>query len=189
MKALVRIRKSLKAFRHAQSGVAAIEFAVFATLGLVILAAIVDFGGIAYARFRLESALSAGANYAIVSNASITASAGSDLASAIAAIVADTDHAIAGEVVLNNGPTATFSGGGVTSAGQAGNADSCYCPQAAGTTLNWGPARTCETACPFGGRAGKYVEISAETSYTPFFFGYGIIEGGTIAARAVVQAQ
>ncbi|MDR3507433.1 MAG: pilus assembly protein [Caulobacteraceae bacterium] len=172
-------------------GVAAVEFALIAPLFAMLLAAMIDFGGVLYTKFQLDSAVSAGANYALVNAASVNSVNGATLASTVARVVATSQGAAwaNGGIVVNNGPTSTVTSGTAVASGTASNADSCYCPTTSGSTFSWGSAATCSSSCPSGGLAGKFVRISASRAYTPMFSSYGIVSSHTITATALVQVQ
>lgn len=178
-------------------GIAAVEFAVIAPLFCLLFVAAIDIGSAVYTRFKLDAAVSAGANYALINAANVSAAGGATLASNIAAIVENgVSSGYANEaIVVNNGPTATVSGGTPTSAGTLTTggsnapADSCYCPTGTTTSFTWGSAMTCAAACPGGGIAGKFVTVVATRTYNPIFSSYGLIANNTITASATVETQ
>lgn len=176
------------AFRDRRGG-AAVEFAILSPVLCVLLAAAADFGGVVYVKFRMENALSAGANYALVNAVQVTSKEGSNLAAQLAAFMANSDAVDVNSVLVNNGPSAEYKTGKVTTAGTAANADSCYCPTVAGGAVTWGAAAACGSECAAGGSAGKFVTISATRDYTPFLSNYGIVEAGSISVSAMVQTQ
>jgi Flp pilus assembly protein TadG len=183
------LAKRLRRWRRDARGVAAVEFALFAPIIGVILAGAVDFGGVVFVKFGIENAVSAGANYAIVNAAKVNSTNGPTLANNISAIVASAGSG-GNSVVVNNGPTATYaSDNTITPSGTASNANSCYCPTISSSTVTWGAAATCGSSCAGGGIAGKFVRITANRNYTPFFFNYGIVTGGSITVRVMVQVQ
>ena len=174
-----------------RAGAAAIEFAVVVPLLTVLFAGVADLGNVLYQRFRLDSAVSAAANYAVVNAANVSASGGAGMASNLAAIVQTsqgTNWANAA-VVVNDGPTATVTGGTTTTGGSASPADGCYCPTGTAASASWGGATTCGSACASGGTAGKFVTIVASRTYNPIFSSYGIVQNGVISASAIVQTQ
>jgi Flp pilus assembly protein TadG len=181
------MRASARRFLRDTKGVIAIEFAVFAVVFIILMGAIVDFGGLAFTRFRMENAVSAASNYALVNGESINATGAATLAAAIGSIIASADSGISGKVVVNNGPEATISGGNATVAGSASPAASCYCPSNNGSSINWGGAVTCDEPCPSGGLAGKFVTIDVKRTYTPLFL--FLDEAREIAVSATVQAK
>ena len=186
--AVCRIRAALRA----DSGTAAVEFAMLSPVFLLLLAGTVDIGGALYTKFRLAAAVSAGANYALVQNANVSASGASSLSTKIANLLSSSSATATttGTVVVNNGTTATLNASGTPStSGSAANADSCYCPTGTGASLVWGAAVTCGNACANGSLAGKFVSIVARQNYTPFFANYGIVQDGAISSSAVVQTQ
>jgi Flp pilus assembly pilin Flp len=178
-------------WRRDASGASAVEFALIAPVLGVLLAGAIDFGGVVFVQLRVENAVSAGANYALVNAAKITSKTSESLAANISAIVANSG--VSGEgssiVDVNNGSTNSVSGGKTTAGGTAESADSCYCPTMSGATLSWGAAASCSSTCKGGGLAGKFVHITATQNYTPFFSNYGIIEDGSISVSVMVQAQ
>ena len=171
-------------------GIAAVEFALLMPVFGLILAGIADVGGVLLTRFRLDAAVSAGANYAMVNAASVSSTSGATLASSISTVVANNAGSTWGDdaIVVNNGPSQTITGGASTSGGSAANADSCYCPTIS-PSFAWGAAVTCASACSGGGIAGKFVTITATRTYTPMFSGYGLVTNNTISVTTSVQTQ
>lgn len=172
-------------------GAAAVEFALIAPIFCLLLAAAIDFGGALYTNLKLDAAVAAGANYAQVNAANVSAANGPALALNIANIVQTSDGAAFadGVVVVNNGPSDTVSGGAVSSGGTPAAADACYCPTGSGDSLVWGAATACGSACPAGGVAGQFVTISVRRNYSPIFSSYGLVQNQTIGASAVVETQ
>jgi len=191
--AIVRPRSLLADDR----GIAAIEFAIIAPLFCLLFVAAIDIGSAVYTRFKLDAAVSAGANYALINAANVSSTNGATLGSNIAAIVENSiSSGYANEViVVNNGPTVTVSGGTSTTPGTQTTggtnapADSCYCPTGTTTSFTWGAAQTCGSACSGGGRAGKFVTVVATRTYNPIFSNYGLIANDTITASATVETQ
>ena len=178
------------------NGVSAVEFALLSPLFCVMLAGMVDVGGVLYTQFNLNAAVSAGANYALVNASSVNSSTGSSLANTIATVVMSSSAAnwANSSVTINDGPTTAFTGAGSgsisqTSSGSAANADSCYCPTLGAPGLAWGSATSCGTTCPSGGLSGKFVSISANRTYVPFLPSFGMIQNKTISTRMIVQVQ
>ena len=174
-------------------GVAAVEFALLAPVFCLLLAGVVDLGGVLYTKFKLDAAVTAGANFAQVSAANASSANGQALASSIATVVETSQGSGWADdgVVVNNGPTATVSGGASSSGGTASNADLCYCPSGTPGAFTWGSSMTCGAACPGTntGFAGKYVTITASREYAPIFSTYGVVQNNTISASAAVQVQ
>lgn len=175
------------------TGVSAVEFALVTPIFLLILAGTVDIGGLLKAKFELSSAVSAGSNYALLNGDKVSSAGGDALARSIMAVAASGVGGNGGnvQIVVNNGITISFdaSTSQATQGGTASNADLCYCPTRSGTTLTWGAAKTCGSACTGGGRAGKFVTLSASKPYTPLFGGFGIVSDGNITVRSVVQPK
>jgi Flp pilus assembly protein TadG len=172
-------------------GVAAVEFALAAPVVIMIMVALVDLGSVLFIRFQLDSAVAAGANYALVNGSSVSSTNGAALASTLAGVVASSQgtNSAASTITVNNGPAASSSGGTVTPSGTASSADSCYCPTGSGSGIAWGSAQTCGTTCTGGGYAGKFVVLSASRSYSPLLTGYGFANSGTVSTTSVVQVQ
>jgi len=183
----------LSRFRRSRDGVSAVEFAMVAPVFLIILAGIVDVGAVLFVKYRLNAAISAGSNYALVNGQDISQNNGSTLAVNIARLLAgqgaNTGASAQAVVAVNNGTQIMMSGGTATSTTLPGNANSCYCPAVASSTVNWGSSKTCGSACTGGGVAGKYVIITVGRPYSPMFSGYGIVNEGQVAVSAVVQGQ
>jgi Flp pilus assembly protein TadG len=184
---------SARAFAADRRGVAAVEFALVTPIFCLLLAGIVDLGGALFTKFRLDSAVTAGANFAQVNAGNVNSTNGQTLANNIATIVETSQGSSWADdgVIVNNGPTATVAGGTATPSGTATNADVCYCPSGVPGGLTWGSAVTCGNACPGTntGYAGKFVTITASHSYSPIFSSYGIVQNNTISASAAVQVQ
>jgi Flp pilus assembly protein TadG len=174
-----------------QAGAAAVEFAVIGPLFGLLLAGVVDLGNVLYVRFRLDSAVAAAANYALINASSVNSTSGATLAGNAATIVQTSQGSnwANASVVVNNGPANTVVSGVATAGGTASAADSCYCPTYASGTTTWGSATTCGSSCASGATAGKYVTITASRAYSPLFSSYGIVKSGTISARATVRVQ
>lgn len=174
-----------------ERGASAVEFALLLPVFALLLVGVIDYGGVLYKKFRLNSAVSAGANFALVNATSVSSSGGATLASSIASImgISNTADTTQGTIVVNNGPTATFSSGSTVASGTAANADSCYCPTLSGSALSWGSAQTCGASCTGGGFAGKFVTIVARQNYTPSFSNYGLVQNGLISSSVVVQTK
>jgi len=190
---LIIHRFSARAFAGDRRGVAAVEFALVTPIFCLLLAGIVDLGGALYTKFKLDAAVTAGANFAQVNAGNVNSTNGQTLANNVATIVETSQGSSWADdgVIVNNGPTATVSGGASTPSGTATNADVCYCPTGTPGAFTWGSPATCGNACPGTntGYAGKFVTITASHAYTPIFSTYGIVRNDTISASAAVQVQ
>jgi Flp pilus assembly protein TadG len=173
--------------------IAALEFALLAPTFVLTFAAVVDLGSALYTWSRIEGALAAGSNYAVVKYGVIT---DASLASSAATFVAqstfvnpttNTGTAANVTVVVNNGITYTLTAGVGASSGAA--SASCYCPTGSPTSWTWGSAVVCGSACAGGGTAGKFVAITASESFTPFFAGYNFVHSGSMTDGVMVQTQ
>jgi Flp pilus assembly protein TadG len=184
-------RLGLRAFRRDQSGVAVVEFVLVAPVVIMALVALMDIGTVLYVRFQLDGAVNAAANYAMVNAASVSSANGAGLASNLASVVASAEGSnwANSSVVVNDGPSASNTGGTSSSSGTASAADSCYCPSGTAPSVTWGGAQTCGAACPSGGYAGKFVLLTATKSYSPVISGYGFVNAGTISSSSMVQVQ
>lgn len=173
------------------AGTAAVEFAMYGMVFLMIFAGTVDLGLVLLVDYRMDGAVAAAAQYAAINTASVNSSSGANLASAISGIVANTNGAAWQDstVVINNGPTVTVTGGSPTSSGTAANADSCYCPTGSPPNWSWGSSRTCGSSCTAGGIAGKFVTITARHNVNPLFGAFGFVHSGTITRSALVETQ
>ena len=153
---------------------------------------IVDIGDALYTRVRLEAAIGAGANYALVNAGQVNSTNGATLASNVATLVATSNGGTPANatVVVNNGPTVTVTGGTSTSSGTATNADLYYCPTGSPPSWVWGSSVSSNTtACTSGGTGGRFVTIVVSYNYTPFFASYGFVTGNSITVGTMVQTQ
>ncbi len=172
-------------------GGAAVEFAVLAPVLGIILAGAVDFGAAVYMRSQIENAVSAGANFAIVNATKVTAAEARGLGRTVAAYLGSSSAINDATIVVNNGPSVRYSEGRVSDSGSGSPAGSCYCPSIDNRTqaVAWGSAAACGSNCAAGGRAGKFVVVSAQRNYSPLFSSYGLIANGTISVRTIVQTE
>jgi Flp pilus assembly protein TadG len=174
-------------------GIASVEFAMLAPMFCLLLAGVVDLGGALFTKFKLDAAVTAGANFAQVNATNVSSANGQTLASNIATVVETSQGAAWANdaVVVNDGPSTTVTSGSASNSGTASNADLCYCPSGTPGSFTWGSSTSCGTACPGSntGFAGKFVTITASETYTPIFSSYGIVQNDTINASAAVQVQ
>lgn len=177
--------------REENTGVAAIEFAIYATLFATVFAATVDLALLMFVEFRMDSAVAAGAEYAALNSASVNSTSGASLASSISNVIANANGTSweDGTIVVNSGPTMTVTGGSSVASGTASNADNCYCPTGTPPSWSWGGSVTCGSACTGGSIAGKFVTIAASRSFTALFPQFGFAQNGTITRSALVQTQ
>jgi Flp pilus assembly protein TadG len=170
---------------------AAVEFALFLPLFGLLVAGVVDLGGALWIKFKLDSAVTAGANYAQLNASNVSSTNGQALANSIATIVESSEGSSWANdtVTVNDGPATAVTSGSATTSGTASNADACYCPTGTATSVTWGSSATCASSCAAGGYAGKFVVITATQTYTPIFTSYGIVQNDTITASSMVQVQ
>jgi len=173
-------------------GVSLVEFAFLAPVFCLILAGAIDLGGMLYTRYGLDAAVSAGANYAVVNGAQVSSTNGAALATTLAAIVSSSEASnwANSTIIVNNGPTATTTAGQTVMSGTPANADSCYCPTLIPSGVYWGGVTPCGQSCGSNqGIAGKFVYVTANKTYSPFFGNDGFIKNWTVSINAMVQAQ
>lgn len=174
-----------------EAGIAAIEFAILVPVFLILMLGVVDVGQMLYDYYQLDQAVAAGAQYAALNAANVTASQGGQVASAIAtAVEAANGSAWANDtVVVNDGPTVTVTNGSASSSGTAANADDFYCLTGSPPSWSWGTAYTTQTTCSGGGTAGKFVTIQASYNYVPILSFYAFIGPTTLTQNAAVQVE
>lgn len=163
------------------SGVSATEFAILAPVFFVILAGIVDIGFTLYSKFRMESQVSAVANYAMTSNniptSDSTKKEFEDFLERLVDIarLSATNNTIQSlskiHVNLNNSYTGTWESDKFTGNIQSGDVADCYCPSRAASTITWGSSVTCGSVCSNGSRAGKYLWYETTNSSPLSLFG------------------
>lgn len=158
---------------RADDGVAAVEFALLATVFLIFLAGVVDVGSFIYTTAQLDAAVNAGAQYA-ENNAALVASNAASLSSDIAGVVDNTNGTgwATSTVNVNNSNDAT----------------GCYCPIGSPGSWSWGSSVTCQSACGGGGVAGQFVTITATRNFTSLFPSFGFTPS-TISRSAIVETQ
>ncbi len=172
MKALGHIGKVLS--RGEDKGVAALEFAICATLFLTILAGAIDVGRMLWTASQLDAAVSAGAQFA-ANNAARVASDPSGLASDTSSIVAN----------LNGSAWATAT----VAVNNSNDKTGCYCPTGSPGNWSWGATKICASACGGGGVAGQFVTITASRSISPIFSSFGFAPSGSISRSALIETQ
>ncbi len=175
MRLRARLRRAARILTAQEAaGVAAIEFAVYATVFLMIVAATVDIGLLLFTNSELDAAVSAGAQYA-VNNAAMVLSNPSGLNTDISAIV---DNA-------NGSSWATST----VNVNNSNDATGCYCPTGTPGSWNWGSAVSCGSACAGNGVAGQFVTITASRTISPMFPAFGFVQNGAISRSALVETQ
>jgi Flp pilus assembly protein TadG len=175
MSLLAHLRQGVRLFSaHANDGVAAIEFAIYATVFLTIVAAVVDIGLLLFTQSELDAAVSAGAQYA-ANSAALVSSNPTGLNKNISGIVNDANGSgwASSTVNVNNG----------------GDTTGCYCPTGTPGNWTWGSTVTCGSSCSGGGVGGQFVTITASRSIAPIFAGFGFVQSGTITRNALVETQ
>jgi len=194
--AALRRRRS----RRHNAGVAAVEFGLMAPTFVLVFAGTVTVGDAVAVQTRLDGAVAAGINYAIVNQSEVTSSINSgtgnayavDLASAIANLVSTSAGGTAANVtvVVNNGPTATITSGTLTTGGTTSNANLYYCLTGSPSSWTWGTSATSGGgACTGSGTYGKFVTITASYSFTPFVNANSFGLGSTLTVGTAAQVQ
>jgi Flp pilus assembly protein TadG len=183
------LRRRLTARQN--DGVAALEFGLVAPMFVIIFAGTVNVGDAVFTEIRLDGAVAAGTNYALVNQSEVGSADGQVLANFIATLVSKSAGGTAANVtvVVNNGPTATITSGTSVSSGTAGNADQYYCPTGSPPNWTWGSAVAQGTSCSGGGTAGKFVTVTASYSFTPFFPAYAFGLGSSITIGSATKTQ
>ncbi|CAM5318995.1 hypothetical protein ATER59S_00992 [Aquamicrobium terrae] len=180
-----------RTFTCREDGVALVEFTLVLPILVLLLAMAVDFGAVIHTRFRLNAAVSAGANYAFIHGEEAAGSGASALARDIVALVADNQGPgwAESESLVNDGPHAVRNAQGTIETGNADHVRDCYCLTGSASSPVWGGAVTCGDQCPSGGYAGRFVLIEARHAYSPVFSNYGMVSDGHLTVQAIVQIQ
>jgi Flp pilus assembly protein TadG len=184
--------RGLLALGRDSSGVAALEFAFLSMVFLTILAGTVDVGLLIYTEEKVDAAVVAGAQYAVVNAANVSSANGATLATTIASVVANVNGSnwAASGVCVNNGPTATAnSGTAPTCSGTASNADDFYCPTGTPGSWSWGSSVAQGSSCSGGGMGGKFVTITASVNFTSLFPSFGLVQNGAISRSVLVETE
>lgn len=145
---------------------AALQFALCSPVMLLFMAGIVDIGRANYGRARMESAVSAGIQYAYLTGTTVTATAIKSMVEALA------DSTVAGTTQV----VATVAGPG------------CFCVNGAvgSATL---ASQTCNTNCADGRLSGQFVQITATYSFSPLLPGIANLLPSTLTTTALVQLK
>jgi Flp pilus assembly protein TadG len=157
----------------ANGGVAAIEFAIFGLVFLMIVAAVVDIGLMLFTQSELDAAVSAGAQYA-ANSATLVATNPTGLGTNISDIVTNangTAWATSVTVNVNNSDTT-----------------GCYCPTGTPGNWTWGSTVTCGSSCSGGGVGGQFVTITATRNVSPIFPAFGFVPSA-MTSNALVETQ
>lgn len=173
-----------------RGGAVAVEFAIFAQVFAIIFAGTAEIGIIYLKRLQLSNTLAAASNYAMINPSSVNAANGAALATTLVAILSDDGLTTPAQisVVINSGPSRTTGSSDVATGGTASDADRCYCPTV-GTTVVWGAAVTCGSACASGLRGGKFVELRVSRAHTALFGSFGGVNKGAISLMSLVQVE
>ena len=176
--------------RLGRRGAVAVEFAIIAQVFAVLFAGTAEIGLIYAKRLQLSNTLATASNFAMVNPAAVSATGGAGLAATLGAILSN-DGILAPAtvaIVINNGPRRNIANNVATTSGEANDADRCWCPTGS-TTIAWGVATTCGSACANGLRAGKFVELHVSRAHTALFAGIGGVRNGRISQMSLVQTE
>lgn len=168
------------------SGVSATEFAILAPVFFVILAGIVDIGFTLYSKFRMESQVSAVANYTMTSKNIPTSNSEEDYKNFVTPLVCiavnsenNNDIQSLDKIQINFNDIYNI----IWTSGTCDNFSStfdrrtddkppyCYCPTRDASTITWGSRETCGSPCSDGSRAGKYLWYETTNSSPLSLFG------------------
>jgi Flp pilus assembly protein TadG len=175
MKFCALAKRALRPLARENSGVAAIEFAICSTIFLTAVAGTVDIGLLLYTEFQLDTAVNAGAQYA-VNNAAMVGSSPSTLNTDISNLVNNLNGTgwATSTVNVNNGNDTT----------------GCYCPSGTPGNWTWGSTVTCGNSCASGGGiGGQFVTITANRGISPIFTAFGFVSSGTVSRSVLVETQ
>jgi len=169
------LRRAARLFTTQENkGVAAVEFAIYGTVFLMIVAATVDIGLLLFTQSELDASVSAGAQYA-ANSAALVATNPSGLNTNISDIVSNANGTGWATVTVNVNNSNDETG--------------CYCPTGTPGNWTWGSTVTCGSSCTGGGVGGQFVTITASRSISPIFSSFGFVSSGTISRSALVETQ
>jgi Flp pilus assembly protein TadG len=199
MRLTVAALRRKRSNRH-NAGVAAVEFGLLAPTFVLVFAGTVTVGDAVAVQTQLDGAVAAGINYALVNQSEVTSSINSstgnayavDLATNIANLVSTSAGGNAANVtvVVNNGPTVTITAGTAAASGTTSNANLYYCLTGSPSSWTWGTSATSGGgACSGSGTYGKFVTITANYTFTPFFGSYTFGLGPTLTVGTAAQVQ
>ena len=155
---------------------AAVEFAIFALVFLMIVAAVVDIGLLLFTKSELDAAVSAGAEYA-ANSAKLVGTDPSGLNTNISDIV--------------NNANGTGWATATVNVNNSNDTTGCYCPTGTSGNWTWTTAPNgCGQSCGAGGGVGgQFVTITASRTVSPLFPAFGFVQNGTISSSALVETQ
>ena len=157
-----------------RTGVAAIEFAIYSTVILILLAGTVDIGLELYTEFQLDNAVNAGVQY-VMNNAAEVGTSPSTLSSTAQSLVAN----------LNGTSWATAT----VNVNNSNDSSGCYCPTGTPGNWSWGGAVSCGSTCSGSGVGGQFVTISASRSISPLFPAFSFVRNGSVSRYALIETQ
>lgn len=144
-------------------GVVAVEFAITVPILMFFLGAVTDFGIVYYIKGGLSSVIAAGSAYAMV----VDQKNGG---------VAETDI----QTAMQGAATQSLPGFSITVS--ASDPTQCYCPS--GSAPAQMSTASCGSTCSSGGVAGKYVQLTASTTYNAMLPTYSMLAGSTSLSKS-----
>lgn len=159
---------------RANAGVAALEFALYSTLILVVLAGTLDLGMELYTEFQLDNAVNAGAQY-VMNNAALVGTSPSTLSSTTQSLVANSNGAGWATATVNVNNSNDSSG--------------CYCPTGTPGNWTWGSKVSCGSSCSGSGVGGQFVTITASRPITPLFPAFTFVQSGSVSRHALIETE
>lgn len=168
-----------------QAGSSGVEFALIAPVVILILAGIFEIGLVIRARFALVSMVSAAANHTLSVGGRVDDTSADNFAATIAALLGGAGRSAT--VNVNNAVAAVLVDGSISTAKSGAAVSSCYCASRPQGQIVWGSAVECGVACDGSSPSGRYVEISARTSFSPSMGIFGFLSDQTLQNTAMVR--
>lgn len=161
------------------SGVAAVEFAVFAPLFLVLIVGLVDLGFAYHAKLKVNAAISAASYYAFQKGQALTAATAAayktEVEGVASSLLAGLSDDLAVEVLVNNDPTGA-------------KASTTFC--LSGYPPVFAAAGTTSSSCGGNLTSGKFVRIDVSGHITPIFLSANLFGGYlAVADSALVRIK
>lgn len=159
-----------RALLHEESGVSATEFAIIAPLFLIILAGVTDIGFSLYSKIRMESMVSAVANYAMTAQYPLSEADAEEFLQDLNTLAhtARQGNALPSvdtvKINLNNAFSSTWTNGAISFQGDEADLLECYCPTRTGGSIAWGGVQACNSLCTDGSSAAKHIWVEITNS-------------------------
>lgn len=168
-----------------ESGIAGVEFALIAPVFLLLLAAIFEIGLMLRTQSGLISAVSAVASQSLVIGEGLNDETAPGMAGTLAALLAGGGRA--GTVNVNNAVTARLDEDVIVIEDNDAGSENCYCATRGTGGLTWGSSVQCDAVCADGSVAGRFVEITAQASFTPILGTIALFRADILNNTAVVR--